>query len=106
MEMEGLPCKIVVDKSLAINKGTKYIKRMSRYFGCPIPIEMVRIKYCINLVEQNHCFIKRRLRSMRDFISFKSAASSIAGIKLFNMIRMDQFRSALHPFEQFCKPVA
>lgn len=79
---------------------------MSKRFGCPAPIEMVRIKYFNNLAGQDHCFIKRRLRSMRDFINFKSAASSIARIKLVNMIRMGQFWSALHPFEQFCKPVA
>lgn len=41
----------VVDKGLAINKGTKRINRMSKHFGCPALIVRVRIKYFINLVE-------------------------------------------------------
>ena len=96
----------VVDKSLAINKGTKYINRMSKHFGCPAQIEMVRIKYFNNPVEQDQCFIKRRVRSMRDIKSVKLAASSIAGIKLVKMIRKRQFRWEVGPFDQFCKPAA
>ncbi len=38
------------------------INRMLKRFGCPIPIEIVRIKYLSNLVEQDHRFIKRRVK--------------------------------------------
>ena len=106
MEVNGLPRKIVIDKSAANTEGIKDINRMLKRFGCPVPIEMVRIKYLNNLVEQDHRFIKRRVRPMLGFKSFKSAASTIAGIELVNMIRKGQFRPELRPFEQFCQIAA
>lgn len=100
MEVNGLPRKIVIDKSAANPEGIKEINWMLKRFGCPVPIEMVRIKYLNNLVEQDHRFIKRRVRPMLGFKSFKSAAT-IAGIKMVNMIRNGQFRPELRPFEQY-----
>ena len=100
MELNGLPRKIVIDKSAANPEGIKEINWMLKRFGCPVPIEMVRIKYLNNLVEQDHRFIKRRVRPMLGFKSFKSAAT-IAGIKMVNMIRNGQFRPELRPFEQY-----
>lgn len=52
MEANGLPRKIVIDKSAANTEGIREIKRMLKRFGCPVPIEMVRIKYLNNLVER------------------------------------------------------
>ncbi|MBM3605614.1 MAG: IS6 family transposase, partial [Alphaproteobacteria bacterium] len=75
MEVNGLLRKIVIDKSAANTQGIKDINRMLKRFGCPIPIQMVRIKYLNNLVEQDHRFIKRRVRPMLGFKSFTSAAS-------------------------------
>jgi hypothetical protein len=48
---------------------------------CPVHIEMVRIKYLNNLVEQEHRFIKRQVKPMLDFKSFTSAASTIAAFR-------------------------
>ncbi len=101
MEVNGLPRKIVIDKSAANTEGIKDINRMLKRFGCPVAIEMVRFKYLNNLVEQDHRFIKRRVRPMLGFKSFKSAASTIAGIELVNMIRKGQFRPELRPFQTF-----
>jgi putative transposase len=106
MDVNGLPRKIVIDKSAANTEGIKDINRMLKRFGCPVPIEMVRIKYLNNLVEQDHRFIKRRVRPMLGFKSFKSAASTIAGIELVNMIRKGQFRPEFRPFQQFCQIAA
>ncbi|MBM3604161.1 MAG: DDE-type integrase/transposase/recombinase, partial [Alphaproteobacteria bacterium] len=94
----GLPRKIVLDKSAANTHGIKDINRMLKRFGCPVPIQMVRIKYLNNLIEQDHHFIKRRVRPMLGFKSFTAAASTIAGIELVNMIRKGQFRPELRPF--------
>ena len=105
-EVNGLPRKIVIDKSAANTEGIKDINRMLKRFGCPVPIEMVRIKYLNNLVEQDHLFIKRRVRPMLSFKSFKSATSTIAGIELVNMIRKGQFRPELRPFQTFCRIAA
>ena len=102
MEVNGLPRKIVIDKSAANTQGLKDINRMLKRFGCSIPIEMVRVKYFNNRVEQDHRFIKRRARPMLGFKSFTSAASTIGGIEIVNMIRKGQFRPKLLPFQQFC----
>ncbi len=106
MEANGLLRKIVINKSAANTEGIREIKRMLKRFGCPVPIELVRIKYLNNLVEQDHCFIKRRVRPMLGFKSFASAASTIAGIEIVNMIRKGQFRPELRPFQQFCQLAA
>ncbi len=105
LEVNGLPRKIVIDKSGANTAGIKAINKMLKGFGCPIPIEMVRQKYLNNIIEQDHRFIKRRIRPMLGFKSFDSAASALAGIELVNMIRKGQFTPGLSPFQQFVQLV-
>ena len=39
---------------------------------------------------------------MLGFKSFTSAALTIAGVEIVNMIRKGQFRPELRPFQQFC----
>lgn len=73
-EVDGLPRKIVIDKSGANTAGIKAINKMLKGFGCPIPIEMIRRKHLNNIVEQDHRFIKRRTRLMLGFKAFASAA--------------------------------
>lgn len=82
MEVNGLPHKIVIDKGAANAQGIEDINRMLKRFGCAVPIEMVRIKYLDDLMEQDHRFIKRRVRPMLGFKTFKSATATIAGIEL------------------------
>ncbi|RLK07325.1 IS6 family transposase [Ruegeria conchae] len=101
LEVNGLPRKIVIDKSGANTAGITAINKMLKSFGCPIPIDMVRRKYLNNIIEQDHRFIKRRIRPMLGFKSFASAASVLAGIELVNMIRKSQFTPGLRPFQQF-----
>jgi putative transposase len=67
LEVNGLPRKIVIDRSGANTAGINAVNRMLRSFGCPIPIEMVRIKYLNNKVEQDDRTIKRRIRPMLGF---------------------------------------
>ncbi|MDH2328692.1 IS6 family transposase [Cereibacter sp. SYSU M97828] len=105
-EANGLSRKIVIDKSAANTFAITDINRMLKRFGCPVSIEMTRIKYVNNMVEQDHRFIKRRVRPMLGFKSFKSAASAIAGIEVMNMIRKGQFSAGLRRYEQFRQLVA
>lgn len=58
LEVNGLPRKIVIDRSGANTAGITAVNRMLRSFGCPISIEMVRIKYLNNMIEQDHRTIK------------------------------------------------
>jgi len=106
LEANGLPRKIVIDKSGANTACITTINRMLKRFGCPVPIAMVRIKYLNNIIEQDHRFIKRRVRPMLCFKSFDAAASTTAGIEVVNMIRKGQFTPELRPFQQFCRLAA
>ena len=62
-------------------------------------------KYLNNLVEQDHCNIKRRIRPMLGFKSFRRAQAILAGIELLHMIRKGQYQhpqsEGLSPAEQF-----
>ncbi|MFV8908873.1 DDE-type integrase/transposase/recombinase, partial [Serratia fonticola] len=51
-------------------------------------------KYLNNLVEQDHRNIKRRIRPMLGFNSFRRAQTLLAGIELIHMIRKGQYQ---HP---------
>ena len=82
LEVNGLPRKIVIDKSWANTAGINMINRMLERFGCPIPI-----KYLNNIVEQDHRTIKKRIRPMLGFKSFASASATLEGIEVAHMIR-------------------
>jgi putative transposase len=99
--VNGLPRKIVIDRSGASTAGLNAVNRMLRNFGCPVPIEMVRIKYLYNIVEQDHRSIKKRIRPMMGFKSFVSASATLEGIEVANVIRKGQFTPGLCPFAQF-----
>lgn len=79
---------------------------MLKGFGCPIPIEMVRRKFLNNVVEQDHRFIKRRIRPMLGFKSFEIASATLVGIEVAQMIRKGQFGGGVCPFVQFAKLAA
>ena len=101
LEVNGLPRKIVIDKSGANTAGINAINRMLKCFGCPSPIEIVRIMYLNNVVEQDHRTIKKRIRPMLGFKSFTSASATLEGIEVANMIRKGQITPGLCPFAQF-----
>ncbi len=97
----GIPLRIVIDKSGANGAGIKEVNKILRRFGCPTKITTVRSKYLNNLVEQDHRFIKRRTRPMLGFKSFHSAAATLEGIEVAQMIRKKQFDLEGSGFAQF-----
>ncbi|MEG2566806.1 MAG: DDE-type integrase/transposase/recombinase [Acinetobacter sp.] len=62
-------------------------------------------KYLNNLIEQDHRNIKRRIRQMLGFKSFRRAQTILAGIELLHIIRKGQYQhlqsERLSPAEQF-----
>jgi transposase-like protein len=63
-------------------------------------------KYLNNIVEQvvrhsDHRFIKRIIRPMLGFKSFRSARATLAGIELWRMLKKNQGKSSLPAWEQF-----
>jgi putative transposase len=74
-----------MDKSGA---NTAAITRMQDDSG--LPVEMRQSKYLNNIVEQDHRAIKRVVRPMLGFESFRCARILIAGIETMQMIRKGQ----------------
>lgn len=81
----GLPDKITIDKSGA---NTVAIHNIQADTGAPI--ELRQVKYLNNLVEQDHRAIKRIIRPMLGFKSFRSATRILAGIEMMHMIKKRQ----------------
>ncbi|MEI9539862.1 IS6 family transposase [Enterobacter cancerogenus] len=67
-------------------------------------------KYLNNLIEQDNRNIKRRIKLMTGFKSFRRAQAILTGIELIHMIRKGQYTHAygegLSPAEQFYRLVA
>ncbi len=94
LSSNGIPEKIVIDKSGANAAGIREVNKILIRFDCSAKIQTVRSKYLNNLIEQDHRFIKRRIRHMCGFKSFKSASATLDGIEVANMIRKRQFSSS------------
>jgi transposase-like protein len=83
--LHGLPEKITIDKSGA---NTAAIETVQADTGADI--ELRRIKYLNNIVEQDHRAIKRIVRPMLGFKQFRCARILTAGIETMHMIKKGQ----------------
>ena len=90
-ERHGVPEKITIDKS-GVN--TAAIVGMCTDSG--VDIEMRQSKYLNNLIEQDHRAIKRGVRPMLGFKSFRCARAIIAGIETMHMIKKGQLDGPNH----------
>ena len=92
----GKPSLINIDKSGANTAGIKqYNVDENRR------IKIRQCKYLNNIVVQDHRFIKRIIRPMLGFKSFRSARATLAGIELWRMLKKGQSKSSLLAWEQF-----
>jgi len=82
-----VPEKITIDKSGA---NTAAVRGLIAESGAPIDLR--QSKYLNNLVEQDHRSVKRRIRPMLGFKSFRCAARLIAGIETMHMVKKGQLR--------------
>ncbi len=56
----------------------------------PASIQIRQVKYLNNIVEQDHHFIKKRVRSMLGLKSFRTAKSILSGIEAMHGIKKGQ----------------
>ena len=83
--LHGVPETITIDKSGA---NTAAIEGMRADSGADIKLR--QSKYLNNIVEQDHRAIKRIVRPMLGFKSFRCASILIAGIEIMHMINKGQ----------------
>ena len=94
----GTPEKITIDKS-----GANTAAIESYNDDHEVGIEIRQVKYLNNIVEQDHRAVKRLVRPMLGFKTFRSAAVTLTGIELMHMIRKGQLSTTgdLCPAQQF-----
>jgi IS6 family transposase len=51
-----------------------------------------RVKYLNNIIEQDHRFIKKKVRASQCFKSFHTAERTLEGVEAMNMIRKGQVK--------------
>lgn len=80
---------ITVDKNPAYSIEIEELKKEKKK-KMPVGIQIRHIKYLNNIVEQDHRFIKKRVRSMLGLKSFRTAKSIISGIEAMHIIKKGQ----------------
>lgn len=107
IEQNGVPERVVIDKSGANLTGLHTINLGLKFSRSDQVIEILRVKYLNNIVEQDHRFIKKLIRPKLGFKAFHSAAATLAGVEVAHMIRKRQLPSNhTSPFEQFASLAA
>lgn len=81
------PRVITFDKNPAYPIAIEQLKEEKRI---PKGTEVRRIKYLNNIVEQEPRFIKKRIRSMLGFKSYKTSASILSGVEAMHMLKKEQ----------------
>lgn len=91
----GLPEKINIDKSGSNTAALERINTLFFVYGLwHFLIEIRRIKYLNNMVEQDHRGIKNVTKYTLGFKSFVSAEATIAGIELHRMLKKGQMENS------------
>jgi IS6 family transposase len=88
-EHRRLPFTISVDKNAAYPEAfsTSQADRI-----VPKDCKLRRVKYLNNVIEQDHRFIKKKVRASQCFKSFHAAERTLEGIEAVNMIRKGQVK--------------
>ncbi len=83
------PRVITVDKNPAYPVAIQELKKEKRMSK---DIRIRQVKYLNNIVEQDHRFIKKRIRPMLGFKSFETATSILSGVEAMHMMKKGQLR--------------
>lgn len=89
---QGRPTKVTIDQSGA-NTAALIALNTDADADADAKIEIRQRKYLNNLVEQDHRSIKRIVRPMLGFQTFRSARITLQGIELMHMIKKGQMHN-------------
>jgi transposase-like protein len=67
--------------------GTSQVERI-----VPKDCKLRRVKYLNNVIEQDHRFIKKKVRASQCFKTFHTAERTLVGIEAMNMVRKGQVK--------------
>jgi IS6 family transposase len=87
-------CHTVTPRVITVDKNPAYIpffiKALHEEKSMPIDVKVRQIRYLNNIVEQDHRFIKKRIRTMLSLKSFRTAKWILAGIEAIHMMKKDK----------------
>lgn len=81
--------------SISVDKNAAYPEAFSSSQAekiVPKDCKLRRVKYLNNVIEQDHRFIKKKVRAAQRFKSFHTAERTIEGIEAVNMLRKGQVK--------------
>lgn len=84
-----LPFSISVDKNAAYPEAFSTVQAERIV---PRDCELRRVKYLNDVIEQDHRFIKKKVRAPQCFKRFRTAERTLEGIEALNMIRKGQVK--------------
>ena len=87
--MRRLPFSISVDKNAAYPDAFTSSQEEK---VLPKDCTLRRVKYLNNVIEQDHRFIKKKVRASQCFKSFHTAERTLEGIESINMMRKGQVK--------------
>jgi transposase-like protein len=87
------PRVITVDKNPAYPIAVEELRKEK---NMPSGMHLRQKKYLNNIVEQDHRFIKKRIRSMLGLKSFRTATSILSGIEAMHMIKKKQVHQGVN----------
>jgi transposase-like protein len=88
-EQRRLPFSISVDQNAAYPDAFSSSQEEK---VLPSHCTLRRVKYLNNIIEQDHRFIKKKLRASQCFKRFHTAERTLEGIEAVNMIRKGQVK--------------
>ena len=92
------PFHVSKPRTITIDKNPAYlvaITKLKKEKKVPLGTQIRQIKYLNNVVEQDHRFIKKRVRSMLGFKSFGTATYILAGVEAMHMIKKRVYSSII-----------
>jgi len=100
IDHNGLPSKVVIDKSGTHDASFENINILIFLSGLLCFIDILKVKYLNNIVEQDHSVIKKITKPMMGFKVFYSGSATLAGIETAHMIKKGQFANNQLPAHQ------
>jgi transposase-like protein len=88
-EHRRFPFSISVDKNAAYPEAFSTTQEEKIL---PSDCKLRRVKYLNNVIEQDHRFIKKKVRASQCFKRFHTAERTLEGIESVNMMRKGQFK--------------
>jgi transposase-like protein len=84
-----LPCSISVDKNAAYPEAFTTSQKEK---VLPHDCKLRRVKYLNNIIEQDHRFVKKKMRASQCFKTFHTAELTLESIEAVNMLRKGQVK--------------